>query len=150
MTRREEALAAALNAERQGRWGEAMAIRAGVAEPPINLQDIYEAPWLRSSEGWDGKTIILDGCTDHDFTLEDVDVVLAYGDTGQDGWYGKAAGIARLKDGRYVAWESWWDATGSGFGRDAYGGDADIAFASTPGRALQYLSEQSRELLRWP
>ncbi len=146
MTRREEALAAALNAERQGRWGEAMAIRAGVAGPPIALIECSQAPWERGE--WHGELISLDGCPNHDFTMDDVDVVLGYGDSG-DGWDGEAAGIARLKDGRYVAWESNWGPTGSGFDCDAYGGDADIAFALTPGRALEYLSERSRELIKW-
>lgn len=147
MTRRDEALAAALNAERQGRWGEAMAIRAGVAGDPIDLASISEAPWQRHS--WHGKLVSLDGCTEHDFAIDDVEAVLGYGDTGK-GWDGEAAGIARLKDGSYIAWESTWGPTGSGFSEDEYGGDADIAFATTPGRALEYLSEQSRELLRWP
>ncbi len=144
--RRDSALDAATAAERAGQWDEAMALRAGVAGAPIEVGEVGEAPWSRCD--WSGQLVSLDGCPAHDFTIDDVAAVLGYGDTGGY-WDGEAAGIARLKDGRYIVWESTWGPTGSGFSCDAYGGDADIAFAFSAGRALQYLSERSREVIRW-
>lgn len=59
----------------------------------------------------------------------------------------ESAGIVELVDGRYVAWESSWGPTGSGFHPDAYGGTADILFAATEEAARGALSEKARELL---
>lgn len=112
----------------------------------IELDSCTEAPWDRGR--WNGRLVSIDGCDAADFTREDVDMVIAYGDTGEGAWTGTAAGIALLKDGRFVAWESTWDATGSGFHEDAYGGDADIAFARTIEAAISHISEQAREPLK--
>lgn len=137
------------DAELDGRWGDAMRIRIQCADefpaqPAVEIGS--EDPTSRYD--WHGKLISLDGCATDDFDADDIARVLAYGDSG-DGWDGDAAGIAQLKDGRFVAWESTWGPTGSGFSADAYGGDADIAFSATPGPALEYLSEGARALLRW-
>lgn len=113
----------------------------------IELDSCTEAPWDRYA--WHGQLVSIDGCDASDFTREDVDMVIAYGDTGADEWDGSAAGIALLKDGRFIAWESTWGPTGSGFSEDAYGGDADIAFASTLKAALGHISEQAREPMKW-
>lgn len=112
----------------------------------IEIDSISDTPWTRHE--WSGGLVSIDGCDAHDFTRDDVDRVIAYGDTGK-GWDGRSAGIALLKDGRFIAWESTWDATGSGFCCDAYGGDADIGFARTLESATKYISEQGRELLQW-
>lgn len=42
------------------------------------------------------------------------------------------AGIALLNDGRWCAWESFEDVTGSGFYGDAYGGGANIYVGANP------------------
>jgi len=123
-----------------------MQLRDDAATTEIDPQSCGECPWHRGQ--WDGQFLSLDGASAADFTEDDIDEVLGYGDTGE-GWDGESAGIVLLKDGRYVAWESNWGPTGSGFSCDAYGGEADIAFAQTAGRALEYLSEKSRELIKW-
>ena len=139
----------ARDAEIDGRWDDACTIRAEAhaLEPrPINPDECSETPLDRGS--WDGRLISLDGASTDDFVDTELDEILAYGETAP-GWDGNAAGVLRLKDGRFVAWESDWGPTGSGFSADAYGGTADIAFAHTPGKCLEYLSEKSRELLKW-
>jgi hypothetical protein len=109
-----------------------------------DLQDVEHAPWRRGD--WTGELVSIDGCEAHDFTKDDVARLVAYGDTGH-GWDGDAAGIAELKDGRFVSWETWWGPTGSGFYCDAYGGDTDVGFAKTAHAARAWLSEKARELL---
>ena len=145
---REDLLSIALDAEQCGRWQAAMDLRLEAARefprPPLRLG--CEHPFGRGQ--WSGNLVSLDGASTQDVSTDDIDVVLAYGET-KDDWDGDSAGIVELKDGRFVAWESWWGPTGAGFGADAYGGDADIAFATTSGAALAYLSEKSRELLKW-
>ena len=71
----------------------------------------------------------LDGASTRDFDLRDVERVIGYGDTGRESWHGECSGIARLRDGRFVSWESYWGATGSGFYDDSRGGNADIWFS---------------------
>lgn len=112
----------------------------------IEIDDVSDAPWNRGK--WTGSLISIDGCPSHDFSRDDVDHVIAWGET-PDGWDGESAGIALLKDGRFIAWESSWGPTGTGFNEDAYGGTADIAFASTQEAALSHISESRRELLVW-
>jgi hypothetical protein len=70
-------------------------------------------------------------------TLDDVARVIACD--------GKLTALVYLKDGRYVAWESWEDATGSGFHEEAYGGNVEVTAASSPLTALLTISEQARE-----
>lgn len=104
-------------------------------------------PWNRNE--WCGGLISLDGTPTTDFTEDDVESVVAYGETSHDSWTGQCAGIALLRDGRFISWESWWDVTGTGFCGDAYGGTADIAFAATRQIALTHISEVARETLEW-
>lgn len=113
----------------------------------IAVDEINEAPWHRHS--WSGELTTTDDTATNDFTVEDVARVIAHGTTAKDDWDGKCAGIVRLKDGRYVSWESWWGPTGSGFCNDAYGGDADIVFSRTIKAATLAISESARELLTW-
>ncbi len=112
----------------------------------IRVEDIGDAPWGRYN--WTGQFVSVDGCPAHDFVVEDVEEVVAHGTTDRSDWDGESAAIVRLKDGRFVAWESDWGPTGSGFCCDAYGGKADIAFAMTKAAALSYLSERGRDLLK--
>lgn len=111
----------------------------------LTWDDISEDPTDRGS--WDGDLVTNDGTRTDDFTRKDVAEILLYGDTG-GGWDGTGAGVLRLKDGRFVSWESVWGPTGSGFRADAYGGDADINFSSTSEKAIEHISEKSRELLK--
>ncbi len=101
-----------------------------------------EFPWDRS--GWSGDLVSLDGAEPSDVTFEDVAEVVWLRPLGVC-WSGTSAGVARLRDGRFVAWESDVDATGSGFHGDAVGGFADVMFASTEEEALLGISEAGRE-----
>lgn len=112
----------------------------------IDIDSISDAPWSRYE--WSGKFISADEAPVDDFSRDDVDAVLAFGTTG-DTWDGDTAGVARLKDGRIIAWESSYGPTGSGFSHDTYGGDADIIVARTVEAAVGHLSKQRRELLQW-
>lgn len=64
------------------------------------------------------------------------EVIWSY-DSGQ-GWDGDCAAIVKMKDGRYVTWESWWGPTGDGFNEDAYGGDSDIHLTKNLKKALLF------------
>lgn len=112
----------------------------------ISIENINDAPWNRDK--WTGELISVDGTSVEDFTMEDVEVLLAYGETPDD-WNGSSAGVAELKDGRLISWESSYGPTGCGFRKNAYGGTADILFSSTVQTAVRCISEQSRELLEW-
>jgi hypothetical protein len=78
---------------------------------------------------WGGDTRSPDGTATVLFEEEDIAEVLYQGDTGDD-WDGYGAAVFRLKDGRFVAYETFWGPTGDGFHEDAYGGDAELVFAS--------------------
>lgn len=119
---------------------------AVMSEAP-NMADMWNVPWRRSD--WSGSFVSADGTATSDVTIDDVAILLAYGETSSKDWDGKTAGIAQLVDGRYISWESWWGPTGSGFNNDAYGGDADIIFAETEETATRAISESARELLAW-
>jgi hypothetical protein len=100
---------------------------------------------------WSGEYIGLDGCTAGHVKESDVDELLYYGEYGSDDYDGKAAGVARLKDGRYLAWETWWGPTGSGFSEDAYGGDAPIYFGlDLKTLVLEALTDEGRRLAGIP
>lgn len=111
-----------------------------------DIDSLRETPWHRCD--WRGNLVSIDGASTVDFVRADVARVVAYGETILDAWDGECAGIVQLHDGRFVAWESNWGPTGSGFCRDAYGGDADIGFATTEEAARSFISEKSRELFR--
>jgi len=119
-------------------------IERGRIAPMTDIDSISDAPWSRYE--WSGKFVTADGAPTDDFTREDVEEILAFGTTG-DYWDGETAGVARLKDGRIIAWESSYGPIGSGFCHDAYGGDANIIVARTVNAALKYISEKARELL---
>ena len=112
------------------------------------LEKCSSVPWLRSS--WHGSFLSLDGAEIHDFTYEDVydgdeQDALMFGD-GVGECDGHCCAVFRLKDGRWVAYESSWGPTGSGFHEDAYGGDANITFARTRENAIRLgLSQSSRK-----
>ena len=109
------------------------------------VDDVRPAPWSR--HGWSGSLLSVDGCDTKEFEESDVSEVLQFASSG-DRWDGETAGMARLKDGRFISWEAGYGPTGDGFCRDAYGGEADINFATTEAAALGSLSESARSLLR--
>lgn len=80
-------------------------------------------------DDWSGRLIAHDGVSDAEFTEDDVEEIIASGSSG-DQWDGTVAAVFKLKDGRFVAYETFYGPTGSGFVEDAYGGDADIHFAA--------------------
>jgi hypothetical protein len=109
------------------------------------LAEAKLVPWRRGE--WHGALVSLDGVSSADFGEEDVAEVIAYEETKDSKWDGNAAGVVRLKDGRFVAWEAAWGPTGDGFSKDAYGGNAAILFATTLRCALRGLSSHAHALL---
>jgi hypothetical protein len=106
-----------------------------------------QVPWRRGA--WYGQFLSLDGTVAGDFKPEDIWRVLAVGCTEDGAWDGVGAAVVQLWDGRWVAWESSWGPTGSGFSEDAYGGGANVYFASSlEGAIMLGLTPSSRELLR--
>ncbi len=77
---------------------------------------------------WHGKLYSLDGTSLADFKRDDLDKVIYSYSTPTDNWDGVCASVCKLKDGRFIAWETSWGPTGNGFSEDAYG---DIYVSST-------------------
>lgn len=77
---------------------------------------------------WHGQLVSHDKTPTAPFTEADVEEVIGYGDDG-DEWDGTVAAVLKLKDGRFVSWETFFGPTGHGFSEDAYGGNADLHFA---------------------
>jgi hypothetical protein len=96
---------------------------------------------------WRGRVVTKDGTDTTMPTADDVAEVLHEGTTDEGDWDGTVAGIVRLHDGRFVAWETFWGPTGDGFHEDAYGGDADVTFAATLDGAIRWgLTNEGRAL----
>ena len=113
-------------------------------EASFNKDEIYEVPW--ADHATHGEIRSLDDAVDDNFTMDDVVCVIAYG--GDESAYsGAYAGLALLSDGRFLSWESWSDATGSGFHHDAYGGDQEVMVSTNPITALRGIPENRRSLL---
>ena len=110
------------------------------------IEDIQPQPWMEARHRWRGELISADGASTKDFRRRDVADVLQYAKTAP-GWDGETAGVIRLKDGRFVAWEADWGPTGDGFVCDAYGGTADLIFGHSQAAVLNRLSERARDLL---
>jgi hypothetical protein len=99
-----------------------------------------------SRSQWHGRLVSVDGVAKDDFTAADVAEVIARGETGDD-WEGTVAAVMRLHDGRFVAYETFYGPTGDGFSEDAYGGDADLHFASTLDAVVRFgLTDIGRDL----
>lgn len=110
------------------------------------LRDLGDSPFGDIDSG---EYVSLDGTTAGPIQEEDVEAVLYHGDTG-DAWDGVEAAILKLKDGRFVGYETWWGPTGSGFSEDAYGGDAKLCFgADLDTVARLALSDESRRLVSY-
>lgn len=107
---------------------------------PADLE-FREAPWGVSATH--GEVTSVDGAAIDDWTQDDVVKVIAY-DIASD-----QAGVALLRDGRVISWESWADVTGSGFHGDAYGGDQGVFVARGYVDAIRAIPENNRELLQF-
>lgn len=68
--------------------------------------------------------------------------VIAQWDDGRE-----CCAVVKLDDGRFAAWESWEDVTGSGFWADAYGGGAEVHVGSRSDVVRFGLSDEARERL---
>ena len=102
------------------------------------------------SSSWQREYHSLDGTATDEFRAQDIDEVLYQADTGDD-WDGKAAAVFRLKDGRLIAYETFWGPTGDGFNEDAYGGNATLEFASELRLLVNSaLTDEARRLLGIP
>jgi hypothetical protein len=112
----------------------------------LDVDTIEEGPWT----GRDGGEESLDGTPAFRLTKTDVDAVLFHYCAIDGSYDGKVAVVVRLTQGRgYAAWESWWGPTGSGFGNDAYGGDAVVYFgASVPVVLSSFGEDALGEVLR--
>lgn len=104
-----------------------------------------------SSYGWStGEFVSLDGAPTGPVEQADVEEILFSGITGDD-WDGKEAAVMRLKDGRFVAYETFWGPTGDGFHEDAYGGDAKLYFSTNlDDLVLTALTDEGRRLCGIP
>lgn len=108
--------------------------------------ELSSVPWSRGS--WHGSLISFDDTPTDDFGYEDVKECWKSWAYGVEDWDGECCAVFQLNDGRWVAYESWWGPTGSGFSEDAYGGDANIYFAKTKEDAARFgLSKNARESL---
>lgn len=109
-----------------------------------DLEEIQPAPWARND--WTGELISADGVPADDFEKEDVLRVVWWSTTEEGPQAGETAGVAELKDGRYVAWEeAGWGWRGmNGFS----GGTANIIFAQTQAAAEACLSDEAKQLPR--
>jgi hypothetical protein len=135
---------------------EAVALKAARWVTPLQPSGIHPddivgrhciTPWFRGE--WNGRCVQLDPAAQViDVCESDVSLLLAYGET-PDTWDGEIAGIALLRNKTFLAWGTFYGPTGHGFSRDAYGGDADMMFASTWERAWLFgLTDKGRELVR--
>lgn len=99
---------------------------------------------------WEGSIVSLDGAPEDPFEADDVAEEIASGSTGPGG-DGTFAAVFLLKDGRYIAWDTWWGPTGDGFCHDAYGGDASVYVAyDLETIKWEGLGAEGRRLCGWP
>lgn len=91
------------------------------------IEDLGDTPFHMHE--WGGSYVSLDECEAGPITEEDVESVVHLYEEGS-GYDGKEFVVLRLWDGRYVGYETWYGATGTGFRCDAYGGNVDVFFAN--------------------
>lgn len=115
----------------------------GRVEGMPTIEDIKLQPWKEARHGWRGELISADGASVEDFSESDVAEVLQYAETA-DAWDGETAGVIRLKDGRFVAWEADW-----GRRRASFWTQSLYKFSGqTQDAVLSRLTERARGLLR--
>lgn len=113
----------------------------------MQFKDVHPNPASDHRIAWTGEFFRADETPADDFTEADVKRLVRYVETAGDKWNGESVGVAELRDGRYISWAADYGPTGTGFVHDAYGGTADINFASTAEAATNALPEQSRQWL---
>lgn len=100
---------------------------------------------------WEGRYLSWDGTSVHGYEFIVEEIIASSEQPGTSGWEGKVAAVCRLKDGRYISYETFWDVSGDGFRRDAYGGDADLIFSSTLEAAVKFgLTDEGRRMCGLP
>jgi len=116
----------------------------------VDLNDLTLDPFNLGSS-WSGDYISVDGTTETGpIIAENVEEVLYHGVQG-DEWDGKEAVVFKMKDGRFVAYETFYGPTGNGFNEDAYGGDADLFFSTNlKFLILMALTDEGRRLCGIP
>lgn len=102
--------------------------------------DFSECPWSDKAEY---KLVSVDGCATSAIIVDDVAQVLGH-DGGSDFQRSEIA-VVKLKDGRFVGWESWAEDSESGF----YGGDVEVWFAYSLAALKPMFSEQAWEVLHF-
>ena len=113
------------------------------------FEDWKSGAWTTS---WNGAARSIDGTDTTLPTAADIERVLYQGETG-DTWDGDVAAVIKLKDGRLLAYETFYGPTGDGFFEDAYGGDATVWFAreeNLPRLVLEALTDEGRRLCGIP
>lgn len=119
----------------------------------MKLSHAEEPPWGQRPGrtdpdgygGWtDGEIKAHNGVSDAMPMEDDVVEIIHDGEYG-DRWDGVTYAAVKLKDGRYMAWESFYGPTGSGFSEDAYGGDAVVHFSDDLEQIMQLaFSDETR------
>lgn len=104
-----------------------------------------ECPWSRDAEY---KPVSVNDCPTSTIAVSDVKRIVAHDGGGPSGFESSEIAVAELHDGRFAGWESWTDATGSGFHADAYGGDAEVWFARSIAELKPMFSERAWEALK--
>ena len=116
----------------------------------IKLMPWGEVPPGAHGHWTTGRLVSIAGCPVGAVFPEDVAAVV-YHYADEDGWDGKEVCVLRLKDGRFVAYETFWGPTGHGFSEDAYGGGADLVFGWSLGDVvLEALTDEGRRLVGIP
>ena len=117
----------------------------------IDPAEIYEAPWHRDN-AWDGLIRTLDDVRAlipyHTAKVTNVDRMIAVTENCQhpQDWRSTVAGLARLKHGGFIGWESTYDA---GFHQTSVNVTAPIYCARDPKLVIEQISASSRDLLEW-
>lgn len=120
----------------------------------MTADDLRLMPWSESpgadeyGGGWSGGGFVsLDRTEVGPVSKSDVAEIIHYYQS-PDNWDGNEIAVMQLKDGRFVAYETWWGPTGNGFSEDAYGGDSNLYFASSLDTILRLaLGDEARRTL---
>lgn len=123
----------------------------------IDPQELCDTPWGHTyakdgpqygdkrSAGWNGDVVACEPGVDTSFFgPSEVEAITDYF-CNFGSYDGNEVVVGRLRDGRWFGWETWRDATGSGFYEDAYGGHENVYVSRTREGVIASLSETRRE-----